>query len=818
MSFGLAARSAGQLPEEVTGFVGREAELSQIAALLDTTRLVTVTGPGGVGKTRVVLRVAAQLAGRYRDGACLAELSALRDGQLLPSIVAAALGLPDVGAGAAGTEAVLRHLRDREILLILDTCEHLLDACALLAEAILTHAPGVSVLATSRQPLDVPGESACPLPPLSVPGQSPAGTGLAGPVPAGMVPGPRGPAVPGMPGTGDAVELFTQRAMAVVPGFAVTTANKDAVIALCRQLDGIPLAIELAAVRLRALPLSELTAALDGRFQVMTGSRRAAPRRHQTLWDAVGWSYDLCSPAEQALWARLSVFAGSFDIDAVEEVCARDDDSMLGHLTRDEITETVIRLVDKSVLAREPVPAPGAGPAATRYRLLDTIRQFGLAHLAASGDEARIRDQHVARYLRLARHFSEHILDDQLGQFRRLRAEHANIRAALEHALGQPDGAALAISLWGYWQVSGLLSEGRYWLEKVLRQSPGPCRERAWALVLLGYLGAFQGRGGEAVARAAEGIAVAVAAGDELAVARGHLYHMMALAFAGRHEEAGAAEAEAGRRLQALGDRIGLHSLDAQAGQLCILRGDPTGAIARAEEGLARFGDAEEHWLSSYLHTIIGMSRFQVPGQEPGASAAMTEALRAKFEIGDTVGTAYSLEVLAWLAARAGLLARAAWLLGAAQALWAKVGGRLAGSEMLEGQHRAAEAAARAGLGQQRYDGLHAAGGRRPLPEIVALALDGAPDLPSDPIRAPAAAGLTSREREIAGLVASGLSNRQIAERMVISKRTVDAHVEHIFGKLSISSRIQLTNWVREGAVLPAGRPTGPAARCGRRR
>jgi non-specific serine/threonine protein kinase len=222
-------------------------------------------------------------------------------------------------------------------------------------------------------------------------------------------------------------------------------------------------------------------------------------------------------------------------------------------------------------------------------------------------------------------------------------------------------------------------------------------------------------------------------------------------------------------------------------------------SLARAKDGLQRFGDTREHWLRSYLNSIIGMSLFHLPGQEAPAARAMSAALLAKREIGDCVGTAYSLEALGWLAARGGHGQRAAWLLGAADRLWARAGGRLAGSGILEDYHQRAEAAARAELGGRRYAALHAEGARRPLDTIVSLALAAALELPADPARVPAGGGLTSRELEIAGLVASGLSNRAIAERMVISKRTVDAHVEHIYAKLGIASRVQLTHWVRDG-------------------
>src|SRR3984957_149291 len=363
MFLGQALRNRGQLPVETTSFVGREAELARLSALLSRARLVTVTGPGGVGKTRIALRAAARAAPGFADGACLAELAAVAEpGQLVPA-VAGALGVAAPGRGSP-RDAVLAHLADRQLLLILDTCEHLIDACAMFAEAVIARAPRVTMLATSREPLDVSGENACPVAPLPVPRRYDAGT------PAGT-----------------AVELFIQRASAAVPGYAFTPDDLPQVIRLCRRLDGIPLAIELAAVRLRALPLAELASHLDQRLALLASGHGA---RHRTLRAAIGWSHDLCTPAEQALWACLSVFGGPFTMSAAEEVCA-------GELDPGQVMPALIRLVDKSVLVRAGHTAgarvpPGSGTAQpTRYLMLSTFRAFGAGQLAASGAEASTR-------------------------------------------------------------------------------------------------------------------------------------------------------------------------------------------------------------------------------------------------------------------------------------------------------------------------------------------------------------------------------------------------------------------------------------------
>jgi len=772
MSLGLTRQRPGELPVEVTGFVGRQRELAELAGLLRAARLVTVTGPGGVGKTRIALRAAAQLAGEFAGGAWLVELSGLRDPELLPDTVASCLGLAGTEAHSQ-LDAILDHLRDQRMLLILDTCEHLIDACAMFADVLL-RATRVTVLATSRQPLAVPGEHTCVLPPLPVPE-------------------PHSPCA----GVGDAVELFAQCAAAAVPGFAVTDANRDCVIRLCRRLDGVPLAIELATVRLRALPLEQLVNRLEDRFRLLAGGRRATLPHHQTIHAATEWSYDLCSPAEQLLWARLTVFAGSFDVAAAEQVCADD------RLDARDVLATLIGLVDKSVVLR--VDRDG-----TRYLLLDTIREFGAEKLAAAGDAELVRERHLARYLGLAAYLGENpFADDQVSRYRQLRLEHADLRAALEYALAAPgrhrDAAAMAISLDAYWQMSSAPGEGRHWLGKILPRLGQLSRARALALIIDGYLGCLQDDTTGGLAELEEGIALAEERGDARIRARGYLNLMMALAFAGRYEEAARAGALACEGALAAGDTAMLVVLDSHVGYLHMLAGEVDEGLARCRDGLARLGpDSGERWQQGYLLLLEGICLF-LRGDLARSTEAFRAALAMKHEIGDTMGVGYALEGTAWLAAAEQRFTRAAWLLGAAEARWQLVGGRLGHNATAETLHARASQAARDALGEERYRALHDQGAGYPLAQIVRLAKQDADELPPGPAPAgedagpagPAAPGLTIREREIAALVAEGLSNRQIAVRLVISKRTVDAHIEHIYGKLGVSSRVQLASWLR---------------------
>jgi predicted ATPase/DNA-binding CsgD family transcriptional regulator len=803
------AAGAGRLPAETNEFVGRTAELRQIDGLLLDARLVTLVGPGGVGKTRIVVRAADAAAHRYPDGVWLVELSALRDPGLLPHTVARRLGLAEQSV-ASQRDALLAHLSDRRLLLILDTCEHLIDAVAELVEAVLGAAPQVTVLTSSREPLDVDGETTFPIRPLPV--TRPEG--------AGEEPHPFGAAdfsgsdEPGG-GTetataGDAVELFARRAAAAVPGFAVTDANRDDVIRLCRRLDGIPLAIELAAVRLRTLSLAELAARLDHRLPLLTDEDSVSDGRHRTLRDAIGWSYELCTDAERALWARLSVFAGAFNVAAAREVCASAD------LDADDIFETIIRLVDKSVLVRAQ-PATAGLPDADQpawYRMLDTIHEFGSEMLSASGDETAVRVRFVCRYLGKAQYFAEHLTDTvQLERFRELRREHSNLRAALLYTLDDEQceqvrqGAELANALYGYWHMSGLLREGRYWYRKVLDRLPRTSSpERGWSLASRGYLGAMQGEAAEAVADATAGAEIGLELGDDRLIGRGYNYLTLALTIADRYDEAKVAAAKSERKLEALGDRTGLAILDCHWAHLSHLAGDPEETLRYGARAVSRFGGAKEWWASAWAYAISGMALYWEPSRDGETARVLNKSLLLKHELGDMVGTAYCLEIHGWLAARAGRHVRAAWLLGAADPLWERAGGRLGGTAALLQVHEQSIASGRAALGPRRFDSLFARGAGAPHDDVVALAIADA-EAPGKRVPGiPQPGKLTDTDWEVAYLAAAGLSAEQAARQLYRSTSTVEKHLANVFDKLGVTSADQLGPWLEE-----AGGPPAPA-------
>jgi predicted ATPase len=727
MAAGTPYRRQGTPPSRASGFVGREAELSRVRELLRRSRLVTVTGTGGVGKTRLALRAAAEAAAEFPGGVHLIDLSAVRDPGLLVHALAAGLAVPASPRGSRLDE-LLGFLRERDLLLILDTCEHLVDGYAALSDVMLREAPGVTILATSRQPLDAAGEAAFQLHPLPVP--DPAA---------------------GSAGKSDAVELFAQRAAAAVPGFTVTPENLGDIISVCRRLDGIPLAIELATVRLRALPLRQMADRIDGRLRLLTGGRRAGTPRHQTLRAAIEWSYSLCTPAEQLLWARLSVFACGFDLAAAEQVCAG------GALAAADVVPALIGLVDKSVLTADGTTDAGepAGerPAEPAFRLPGTIREFGAERLRLAGPhavarrtggapppagragrrggadnppaEAAVRRKFIAHYLTLAERFAKSPGTDQLSQYQRLRREHPNLRAAFDFALGLPgnDGAAIVLagSLFVYWRISGLLREAEYWLDQALDRCPPRSVVRARVLSTRGYVRVVLGDFANGRADAEAAVAMAATFSDQAAAGRAYSALHRALAFGGNLAEAQAAAQAATEALTAAGDVLGLAQLDVVDAMLRLQTGEPGLCCASAARGLDRLPPGEL-WCTSYLEGLLSLGLF-LRGDHESAKVPGRRALATTHRINDVMGMAFGLGGLAFIAAGEGRYERTAWLFGASAPLWERTGRWYTGSPAYGALHQVAERVARSGLGDDRFWRLRDAGAAAPLDEAVALAL-----------------------------------------------------------------------------------------------
>jgi predicted ATPase/transcriptional regulator with XRE-family HTH domain len=477
-----AASNLTDLPVPMTSFIGRARELAAVKQRFSSARLLTLTGPGGCGKTRLALQAAAELADKFADGVCFVELAPLGDPRLVPQSVASALGVREEPTRPLPV-TLIDTLHRRQLLLVLDNCEHLIAACAELAHILLSACPQLHVLATSREVLGVAGEMAWRVPPLASPDPQ-------RPVPVEHLL------------QYEAVQLFVERARTVQPTFTVTERNAAAVAQVCHRLDGIPLAIELAAARVKVLTVEQIAARLDDRFRLLTGGSRIALPRQQTLQAAIDWSYDLLSEPERRLWRRLSVFAGGWTLEAAEAVCAG------AGLDAAEVLDRLTSLVDKSLVTVDAM----AGEA--RYRLLETIRQYGREKLERSGEAAVIRRQHLEWHVGLAERAEPELTGpDQAVWLEKLEAEHDNLRAALEwsqvEAQGEQIGLRVAAALWRFWLVHGHLREGRRWLEGMLAGSPEAWPAvRAKALYGAGALAEDQGDYAAARAFFAESLAL----------------------------------------------------------------------------------------------------------------------------------------------------------------------------------------------------------------------------------------------------------------------------------------------------------------------
>ncbi len=683
----------GQLPAEVTSFIGREAELADLGELLSAARLVTVTGPGGVGKTRLALRAAAAAADGFPDGVWLLEAGHVQDPLLLGHCLLEALRLTDSTARPP-LEVLVEQLADRRLLLVLDGCEHLVDACAELAGALLRAVPGLRLLATSRAALRITGEHLLTVAPLPVRPADPADEAAA-------------------------VRLFADRAAAVLPGFRLTERNTAEITVLCRRLDGIPLAVELAAGRLRTLSVEQILLRLDDRFKLLTSGARDALPRHQTLRTTIGWSHELCSPQERLLWARLTVFSGGFDLEAAEYVCAGDG------LVPDTVFELLADLVDKSVLLCE------ESGAVVRYRLLDTLREYGAQWLRAAGEEHRLRRRHRDWYLGLATWGEvEWFGPRQVETAERTTQAHSNLRAALEFCLAEPGEEQLALllagTLWYYWVGSGHLGEGRHWLDRALALDGEQTEARAKALWVTGYMATLQGDLARARPALEECRRQALATGDERALA--YAVHRQGCAALIGDQLPRAAELfeEALWHYEALGE-LNSNVLMAmfELGLAAVFQGDlDTGEhwMSRVRDLCEEYG---EQWAYAYGLYAMAYSKW-LAGDVRQARSLAGECVRLNHLFRDLVGIVLGVELLALLRTEPGPdadLVEARLLQGAAHRIWQAVGIPLFGSRSFNAPHLECEERARAGLTEEEFAGAFERGGRLDLDEAVGRAL-----------------------------------------------------------------------------------------------
>ncbi|MFJ5100343.1 LuxR C-terminal-related transcriptional regulator [Streptomyces sp. NPDC088554] len=737
----------GNLPAALTTFVGRGRALAEVRHRLGTTRLLTLTGAGGVGKTRLALEVAAASATDFTDGVWLVDLAPVRDPTSVANAMATALGVPDLGTRPV-IDQLAAFLTRRGPLIVLDNCEHLVNACAELAHGLLSACPGLRILTTSRQALGIYGEHVFAVPPLA---------------------------------PDAAVELLRDRTTAVRPEFRITDDNRAQVRKLCDDLDCLPLAIELAASRLRTLTLDEALNRLEDRFGLLANGSRVAQPHQRTLRGLIDWSHELCTPAERLLWRRLSVFAYDFGLDAAEAVCVGDG------IERGEVLDLLDRLVVQSVV----LPCEQAGLA--RYRLLETIRRYGRERLAESGEEQRVRRRHHAFYLGLA----EGIADGwygpgQLESLTRMRAEYANLRVALDLG-GEPQATlALAAALRFYWCEGGWLGEGRRWLDQALAAAPEPTPARARALWVAAWVAVLQ-RDHEA---AYGWLDEAAELGEELTdrVVCAHVKSLrgtLAL-FGGRLADAVSLLEEAVAAHKGTDEEIGaVYALILLATAQSHL-GDPrTTQTCREAVTLAEAHD--ERLVRAHAQWTLGYDAW-MRGDLKEAALMIRTALENERGFTNYLRVALMVEQLAWVTAASTEYRYAGRLLGAARALWQDTDTPIStfGPHMVD-QHAQCEEVIVRALGPATYEELLTEGGSHRCPdETIAYALRSEP-VPTALV--PVLSPLTRREQEVAALVAKGMSNRQIASTLGRSPRTVDGHVENILAKFGFCARAQIASW-----------------------
>jgi predicted ATPase/DNA-binding CsgD family transcriptional regulator len=758
----------GNLPVELNSFVGRDAELLEVRRLLAVTHTVTLTGPGGIGKSRLALRAAGELGRHFSDGGWLVKVAALESAELLRTALAHSLGVYE--RGDVGIEAaLLDHLQPRRLLMVLDNCDSLLEACRELVESIVSRCEGVRVLCTTRQRLGVPGEAVVVVAPLGVP----AATEQVSFVEVADA---------------EALRLLVDRARAVAPSFALTDENSAAATDICRRLDGLPLAIELAAVRLTSMTAGDLLGRLDDRFQLLTAEHGQQSPRHAALQTTVEWSHELLGEEGRILWRRLSVFAGSFEIEAAEAVCSGDG------LERGRVLDLITSLVDRSILTMAPGGLKG------RYRFLETMRLYGLERLREAGEEAELQRRHAAWYVE--RFSGERPWWCGAGQTKGLDlldAEWANVEAALdflaESVADAQTGLRLAADLWLYWLVRGRYRLARQHLEGLLVKVPEPTGTRAMALWAVGFFAQATGDHDVALAKFEESRRISAKRGMDREL--GYALTGLGLVRLRRGELHAALEVFAASRAtmrdveDATGRCLGVYFLAtarAAAGQLAD-------ALSLAKEGL-EISEAGDMFARGNLNTLLGIVEWLL-GDSQAAEDTLKEALRTQDGIGHRWGMATSVEGLAWVAASSGRLERAAMLLGTGAALWQELGNALI--PYWQPYHDASDADARTGLGDQHFQARWEEGFVLAREAVVAAALEEM--LPeTDPTPATAAEEdsfeLTGRELEVARLVADGLSNPAIASTIFVSRATVKTHVSHILRKLALDSRVQLATWV----------------------
>ena len=756
-------RRSGNLPAETTSFVGRRRELAEIRKKLTTARVVSLVGPGGVGKTRLAIRAADNLGRGFSDGSWLVELADVCDPALVASAAVAALGLRDQTA-AEPIEVLSAYLQDKQLLLVIDNCEHLLEAAAQLVASIIRRSPNVRVLTTSREPLQISGEYVVPLPPLELPEPTTA-------APISQL------------SQNEAVMLFMERAAAASGTFELTEANRGAVVELCRRLDGLPLAIELAAVRTRALTVEEIVARLTDRFALLTGGRREALPRHQTLQATIDWSHDLLLPDEQTLFRRLCIFGGSFTAEDAGSVCSIDERFAAA------VPDTLASLMDKSLVMREDHGQRSG------YRLHETMREYASLKLREENEadlvEERCLEHCRTRCLESA-HQGRYGLLDWLAW---VDLEIDNIRAVLQRCIARGDlarGLEIAASLGYFWITRGTTESVR-WLDQLLAAGDASPETEVRACFFRGWLSLLRAEPVDARSWLARGVTTARGAGllPELA---------QSLSLAATAENSCGDPAAAGRFIeeaQALTRQLDdypttIELLQAQAVH-AVFVGARQEAKDLSTEGV-RLSQAagDVYYLECFRRNLVSVA--MLAGDLDTTKAQSVVALRLARDLDNRVALYYGLSALAWHAANSRQPRLGARLLGAATAMGIGAGADIIGP--FEPFLRQARESAISALGESKFETEYAAGKGMSREEALRLALGETAHVTADRAGGMESGPLANREVEVAQLIAQGMSNKEIAARLFISEPTVATHVRNIMNKLGYNSRAQIAGWV----------------------
>jgi non-specific serine/threonine protein kinase len=806
-------RAIDDLPRVLGTFIGRASEMAEIVSLLATARLFTLTGAGGSGKTRLAAQVATQIRDAFRNGVRWVDLSSLADPSLLPHVVAARCGVADQGSPVV-LDALVSALRHQHLLLVLDNCEHLLPASANLVEMLLVACPHLHILATSREALALPGEVIWLVPPLRVPASDTL-TSVEDAL------------------AHEAVELFVARATAVLPTFRLTAENAASIIHICRRVEGLPLALELAVARLRMLSLTELAERLDDACRLLTHGSRTAPPRQQTLRATLDWSHQLLSDTERAIFCRLAVFAGSFSLAAAEMVCAGEG------VAEADVLDALAHLVEKSLVTVQDRQDE------TRYRLLEPLRQYAWGRLFETGTAPQVEQRHRDWYATVAAQAGTELSGPEQGRWLdRLALEHDNLRAALSWSLAHGDAVGagqMAADIWQFWLLRGHLHEGRRWLAQILAAVPEPTSLRAdllwsagilarpdavqarqhftdslalWrtlgdhegtarALSSLGFLAQAHGDHGQAVTYLEQSLSLVRTSSDTPVLARVLTGLALSLLDAGDVERATTVCEEGLALHQRVGDLRGAAAAMANLGLIWQARGDERRAAALWDESLSARRRIGDRGGTAHVLTLLGNLAVH-QGAYAQATERFRESLALRQQMGDQDGLAPIFEGLAAVSAAQDDLIRAVQLASAADALRAAIGVPLPPRE--HAAHSRTLTTLRTRLTVGAFARAWAEGHTLSLEQAIAVAA--ALPAPKDaPARGASAAdlspqavlttshidALTPREIEVLRLLTLGLTYAQIADKLVISPRTVDAHVRAIFSKLDVRSRSAAT-------------------------